>query len=162
MGLIPGQISMSLRATKPVGHNYWTCALEPRAETTEPMCHSDWSLSALELVLCSKRSHLNEQPAHKKENFKWWGRDFPGGAVDKNPPAKAGDTGSTPGPGRFNMPWMHLGPWATTTEPGSIICVPQKERPPQWEARAPQRRVAPLAATRENSCKGTKTQHSHK
>ena len=27
-------------------------------------------------------------------------RDFPGGAVVKNPPAKAGDTGSIPGPGR--------------------------------------------------------------
>ena len=28
---------------------------------------------------------------------------FPGGAVVKNPPANAGDTGSTPGPGRFHM-----------------------------------------------------------
>ena len=28
-------------------------------------------------------------------------RDFPGGAVVKNPPANAGDTGSRPGPGRF-------------------------------------------------------------
>ena len=26
--------------------------------------------------------------------------DFPGGAVVKNPPANAGDTGSSPGPGR--------------------------------------------------------------
>ena len=31
-------------------------------------------------------------------------RDFPGGAVVKNPPANAGDTGSSPGPGRFHMP----------------------------------------------------------
>ena len=30
-------------------------------------------------------------------------RDFPGGAVVKNPPAKAGDTGSSPGPGRSHM-----------------------------------------------------------
>ena len=30
--------------------------------------------------------------------------DFPGGAVDKNPPTKTGDTGSIPGPGRFRMP----------------------------------------------------------
>ena len=29
---------------------------------------------------------------------------FPGGAVVKNPPAKAWDTGSSPGPGRFHMP----------------------------------------------------------
>ena len=30
-----------------------------------------------------------------------WG--FPGGAVVKNPPASAGDTGSSPGPGRSHM-----------------------------------------------------------
>ena len=31
-------------------------------------------------------------------------RDFPGGAVLKNPPANAGDVGSSPGPGRSHMP----------------------------------------------------------
>ena len=31
-------------------------------------------------------------------------RDFPGGAVVKNPPANARDTGSSPGPGRSHMP----------------------------------------------------------
>ena len=30
--------------------------------------------------------------------------DFSGGAVVKNPPANAGDTGSSPGPGRSHMP----------------------------------------------------------
>ena len=30
--------------------------------------------------------------------------DFHGGAVVKNPPANAGDTGSSPGPGRSHMP----------------------------------------------------------
>ena len=30
--------------------------------------------------------------------------DFPGDAVVKNPPANAGDTGSSPGPGRSHMP----------------------------------------------------------
>ena len=30
--------------------------------------------------------------------------DFPGGAVIKNPPANAGNTGSSPGPGRSHMP----------------------------------------------------------
>ena len=34
-------------------------------------------------------------------------RDFPGGAVVKNPPASAGDTGSIPGPGRSHMPWSN-------------------------------------------------------
>ena len=33
------------------------------------------------------------------------GRGFPGGAVVKNPPAKAGDTGSSPGLRRSHMPW---------------------------------------------------------
>ena len=31
-------------------------------------------------------------------------RGFPGGAVVKDPPANAGDTGSSPGPGRSHMP----------------------------------------------------------
>ena len=31
-------------------------------------------------------------------------RGFPGGAVVKNPPANAGDMGSSPGPGRSHMP----------------------------------------------------------
>ena len=32
-----------------------------------------------------------------------YGLDFPGGAVDKNPPANAGDMGPIPSPGRFHM-----------------------------------------------------------
>ena len=31
-------------------------------------------------------------------------RDFPGGAVVRNPPPNAGDTGSSPGPGKSHMP----------------------------------------------------------
>ena len=34
-------------------------------------------------------------------------RDFPGGAVVKNPPANAGDMGLIPGPGRSHMPWSN-------------------------------------------------------
>ena len=30
-------------------------------------------------------------------------KDFPGGAVDENLPGNGGDTGLTPGPGRFHM-----------------------------------------------------------
>ena len=33
------------------------------------------------------------------------GLDFPVGTVVKNPPANAGDTGSSPGPGRSHMLW---------------------------------------------------------
>ena len=37
-------------------------------------------------------------------SFKNSEKDFPGGTVVKNPPANAGDTGSSPGPGRSHMP----------------------------------------------------------
>ena len=33
--------------------------------------------------------------------------DFPGGTVDKNPCANAGDMGLIPGPGRFHEPWSN-------------------------------------------------------
>ena len=32
---------------------------------------------------------------------------FPGGTVVKNPTANAGDMGSSPGLGRFHMPWSN-------------------------------------------------------
>ena len=35
---------------------------------------------------------------------KSYNEDFPGGTVDRNPPANAGDTGSSPDPGRLHMP----------------------------------------------------------
>ena len=38
------------------------------------------------------------------KNKNKWIPGFPGGAVVKNPPANAGDTGSSPGPGRSHMP----------------------------------------------------------
>ena len=37
-----------------------------------------------------------------KNNINHWG--LPGGAVVENPPANAGDTGSSPGLGRSHMP----------------------------------------------------------
>ena len=44
-------------------------------------------------------ANLYREPGHlRRVCF----RDFPGGAVDKNPPANAGDTGSIPAPGRFH------------------------------------------------------------
>ena len=35
------------------------------------------------------------------------GEGFPGGAVVENLPANAGDTGSSPGLGRFHMLWSN-------------------------------------------------------
>ena len=43
--------------------------------------------------------------------------DFPGGAVDKNLPASAGDTVSVSNLGRFYLPLEQLSPCSTTTEP---------------------------------------------
>ena len=40
----------------------------------------------------------------KSEFLNMKSRDFPGGAVVKNPPASAGDMGSSPGPGGAQMP----------------------------------------------------------
>ena len=44
---------------------------------------------------------LEEQRILWEENSS---RDFPGGSVVRNPPANAGDTGSSPGLGRSHMP----------------------------------------------------------
>ena len=82
---------------------------------------------------------------------------FPGGTVVKNLPANAGDTGSSPGPGRFHMPRSNKAPVpqllslsATTTEAHTPRArAPQQEKPPPWEARAPQRRVAPARRKRK-------------
>ena len=41
---------------------------------------------------------------HTNKSLKSSAPDFPGGAVVKNPPANAGDTGSIPGLGRSHMP----------------------------------------------------------
>ena len=76
---------------------------------------------------------------------------FPGGAVVKNPPANARDTGSSPGPGRSHTPRSNkahasqllslcsrtrepqlLSPRATATEAcAPRACAPQQEKSPQ-------------------------------
>ena len=43
--------------------------------------------------------------------------DFPGGTVVMNPPANAGGTGSSPGPGKMPHAAEQLSLCATTTEP---------------------------------------------
>ena len=51
------------------------------------ICNTDWK----------KRKCIRNQKSIE------WG--FPGDAVVKNLPANAGDTGSSPSPGRSHMPW---------------------------------------------------------
>ena len=43
--------------------------------------------------------------------------DFPGGTVDNNLPASAGDTGLIPGPGSFHMLQSNRTPGTTATGP---------------------------------------------
>ena len=44
---------------------------------------------------------------YKEKILKAAREGFPSGAVVKNPPANAGDTGSSPGLGRSHMPWSN-------------------------------------------------------
>ena len=115
---------------------------------------------------CSQQHYLCELKSRNK--------DFLGGTLVKNLPANAGDMGSIPGPGKSHQPWSNkarvpqllslhsrapepqlLSPWATTTEAHSLRAhAPWQEKPPQWEAPTPQRRVAP---TRLNYRKPTRS-----
>ena len=55
-----------------------------------------------------------------KQLLNLYSRDFPGGAVVKNPPSNAGDAGSNPGQGtRFHMHAVTKNSHATTKEPMS-------------------------------------------
>ena len=47
--------------------------------------------------MCRRRKEITALSKHASV-------DFPGGTVVKNPPASAGDMGSSPGPGRSHMP----------------------------------------------------------
>ena len=63
----------------------------------------------------SIKEHVDKKGLH--QNLKLLLLDFPGGAVVKNPPANAGDMGSSPGRGRSHMLRKQLSLCATTTEP---------------------------------------------
>ena len=63
--------------------------------TVEPKCKSDSSHPG---YVTAWRGEDKDTKLKSK-----WG-DFPGGAVVENPPANAGDTGSSPGLGRSHMP----------------------------------------------------------
>ena len=64
------------------------------------ICVTTWM--NLDDVMISKRYQL-QRMAYYMISFIKMIQDFPGGAVVKNPPANAGDTGSSPGPGRSHM-----------------------------------------------------------
>ena len=56
-----------LRATKPVRHNYWACALEPASHNYWARVPQLLKPVRLEPVLRNKRSHHNEKPVHRNE-----------------------------------------------------------------------------------------------
>ena len=72
-----------------------------------------------------------------------WG--FLRGAVVKNPPSNARDTNSTPGPGRFHMPQSSSAYALDLLSLHSLAHAPQQEKPPQWEAQAPQLESSPCS-----------------
>ena len=109
----------------------------------EPFGHWPKSLANL-LIVCSLPN----------QNKSWPFLDFPGITVDKNLPANAEDLSSIPGQGRFPILWSNqahvqvmpqlLSLRAATTEARApTVSAPQQEKPLQWEARAPQQRIAP-------------------
>ena len=108
--------------------------------------------------------------------------DFPGSAVVKNPPANAGDTGSSPGLGRSHVPRSNqvsvpqlpslrsrarepqlLSLHATTTEARMPRAhAPQREATTMRSLHTAMKSSPPLATTRESPRAATKTQRSQK
>ena len=101
--------------------------------------------------------------------------DFPGDAVVKNPPADAGDTGSSPGPGRSHKPWSNKARAPQLLTLRSRAREPQLLKPTRLEpvlrnkrshrSEKPAHRneeYPPLATTRESPQAATKTQCSQK
>ena len=86
--------------------------------------------------------------------LKIYREDLSGGPVVKNFPANAENMDWILGPGEIPHAMEQLCPWATTTE-ASVprACVPQRERPPQWEAHTPQLERGPHSLQLEKSHK---------
>ena len=141
------------------------------------VCEGPWALGGGESGDAGVRSVSPGKPRFSEARLitylPWLmktGAGFPGGAVVRNPPANAGDMGSSHGPGRSHVPWSNwaclpqllslcsrarkaqlLSPCATTTEARTPRArAPQQEKPSQGEACPSQRRVAP---TRRNQRK---------
>ena len=64
------------------------------------MCSSYGLQATQSLQLSLYPEHSTEAPVGQLKPLV---KGFPGGAVVKNPPANAGDTGSSPGPGRSHI-----------------------------------------------------------
>jgi len=65
---------------------------------------------------CKKKLKEENKIIHRFTTQRQSVLDFPGRAVDRNPPANARNVGSIPGLGGFQMPVRQLSPCATTAE----------------------------------------------
>ena len=87
----------------------------PRARALQQEKPLQWEAHTLQRRVAP--AHSNKDPTQPHTHTKMWylytieyylaikkNGGFPGGAVVKNPPANAGDMGSSPGPGRSHMP----------------------------------------------------------
>ena len=92
--------------------------------------------------------------------FKYPFPAFPGGTMVKNPPANAGDTGSSPGPGRSHMPQSNSARVPQLLSLCSRACEPQllSPRATTIEARTPRAHAPQREATTMGSpCTTTKS-----
>ena len=129
-----------------------------------PSFHSQLHITTIHSVTQAKASLIpsflqpNPSASADHSTFKTHPRTSLGcGTVDKNLPANAGDRGLTPGLGIFHMlrgatkpmhrnyRGLHL---REPAQSAPEVCVPparalEQEKPLQWEAHAPKRRVAP-------------------
>ena len=78
-------------------------------------------------------------PSFRKAlSFKLLKMDSPGSTEDKNPPAKSGDAGSNPGPGRFHMLRSKEVPMSQLLSQSYRACKLQRLKPARSRAHEPQ------------------------
>ena len=115
-----------------------------KRKTPKPSPHTSWKI----------------KPNYQCKNWSW---SFPGGAAVENPPANAGDTGSSPGLGTSHTLWSN---WAHEPQLLSLrvwsLCSAARKAAIVRGTRTAMKNGAPLAATRESPRAETKTQHSQK
>ena len=85
---------------------------EDTLEESNSMEKWDQDINSLQRKKNGRRLLPRIQKVGKKASFphlqsKITMQGYPGGVVVKNPPANAGDMGSSPGPGRSHMPWSN-------------------------------------------------------